>query len=388
MIRVAILTTDNRDAHRCYGEPLPRFGPAPEALLQGLAMLGDRLEIHVVSCTQQPLAVPEKLAGNMYYHSVHVPKWGWLRSGYLGCILAVRRKLRDIRPDIVHGQGTERECSLCAVFSGFPNVMTIHGNMRGMAFSTRGLFSRIFYGATAVLEALALARTGGVFCNSAYTDRMVAPFCRRRWRVPNALRAEFWEESRAVRVQGTGKPVVLNVGKISPHKRQLELARAFLDRYPGEAPFKIQFVGDAESGHPYARDFGEAVRRSHSLEYAGLLTAAELRGRMATAGALVHCSREEAFGLVLAEAMACGLPVFAFDVGGAAGVIAGVDQARVVADSDWKGLLDAVEHWARAGAPGSSDAADLARAAYSPRVVATRHAEIYEALLKERVPHG
>lgn len=388
MMRVAILTTDNRDAHRCYGEPQPRFGPAPEALLQGLALLGDRLEIHVVSCTQQPLAAPEKLADNIYYHSVHVPKWGWLRSGYLGCILAVRRKLREIRPDLVHGQGTERECSLCAVFSGFPNVMTIHGNMRGMAFSTRGVFSRFFYGVTAVLEALALARTGGVFCNSAYTERMVAPFCRRRWRVPNALRAEFWEASRAVRGQGTGKPMVLNVGKISPHKRQLELVHAFLARYPGEAPFAIHFVGDAELEHPYAREFVERIRESESLAHAGLLTAAQLRERMASAGALVHCSREEAFGLVLAEAMACGLPVFAFDVGGAAGVIAGVDQARVVADADWTGLLDALENWAKAGAPASSNAAELARAAYSPRVVATRHAEIYEALLEERGRHG
>jgi len=388
MIRVVFLTTDNRDAHRCYDEPLPRFGPAPEALLQGLALLGDRVEIHVVSCTQQPLEAPDKLAGNIYYHSVHVPKWGWLRSGYLGCILAVRRKLREIQPDIVHGQGTERECSLCAVFSGFPNVMTIHGNMRGMAFSTRGLFSRIFYGITAVLEALALARTGGVFCNSAYTDRMVAPFCRRRWRVPNALRAEFWREPAVRRVGGAGKPVVLNVGKISPHKRQLELALAFLARYPGEAPFAIHFVGDAEREHPYAREFLERIRESDSLVHAGLLTAGELRERLAAAGALVHCSREEAFGLVLAEAMACGLPVFAFDVGGAADVIAGVDHARVVPDSDWRGLLDAVENWARAGALVSSNAAGLARAAYSPRVVATRHAEIYEAMVKGHVHHG
>lgn len=380
MIRLAFITTDNRDAHRCYGELIPRFGPAPEALLQGMAGLGGELEVHVVSCTQQPMASPEKLADNIYFHSLHVPKWGWLRTGYLGCILAVRRKLREIRPDIVHGQGTERECSLCAVFSGFPNVMTIHGNMRGMAFSTRGMFSRIFYGITAVLEALALARTGGVFCNSAYTERMVAPFCRRRWRVPNALRAEFWEASRAVRGQGTGKPVVLNVGKISPHKRQLELVQAFLARYPGEAPFAIHFVGDAELEHPYARKFVERVRESESLVHAGLLTAAQLRERMAVAGALVHCSREEAFGLVLAEALASGLPVFAFCVGGAPDVVAGVDRARLIPDGDWGGLLDAVESWVREGAPPSANGSEIARVRFSPEAVARLHAGIYGEL--------
>ena len=56
-----------------------------------------------------------------------------MRTGYQGCIRAVRKKLQEIRPDIVHGQGTERDCAISAVFSGFPNVITIHGNMRLIA---------------------------------------------------------------------------------------------------------------------------------------------------------------------------------------------------------------------------------------------------------------
>src|ERR1017187_5407119 len=135
-MRIAVLTTDNREHQRTYDETQPRFGPAIEAVLQGLAELPE-LEVHVVSCTQRPMHAPKKLSENTWFHLLHVPKIGWLRTGYQGCIRAIRRKLGEIEPDLVHGQGTERECALGAIFSGFPNVITIHGNIGAIARSTK-----------------------------------------------------------------------------------------------------------------------------------------------------------------------------------------------------------------------------------------------------------
>ena len=62
-----------------------------------------------------------------------VPKIGWMRTLFQGCVRATRKKIREIQPDIVHGQGTEADCAMSAVFSGFPNVLTLHGNMRAVA---------------------------------------------------------------------------------------------------------------------------------------------------------------------------------------------------------------------------------------------------------------
>src|SRR5215472_8624198 len=170
-MRVAILTTNNREYYKDYGAARPYFGGAPEALFEGFAKFPE-VEVHVISCLRETVSAPEKLAPNIYYHAMRVPRFGWMSSGYQGCIRAIRRKLKAIRPDIVHGQGSEKECAISAVLSGFPSVVTIHGNMAELArlFGARvGSFAWLM----ARLEDFSLKRTAGVFCNSEYTESLV-----------------------------------------------------------------------------------------------------------------------------------------------------------------------------------------------------------------------
>ena len=135
-MKVVIVTTDNREHDRAYHETIPRFCAGHWSLLEGF-MQTPQAEFHVLSCTQKPMRSPEKLAENMWFHSLHVPKIGWLRTFYQGCIRAVRRKVLELKPDLVHGHGTERECGISAALSGFPNLITIHGNA-GTGTSARG----------------------------------------------------------------------------------------------------------------------------------------------------------------------------------------------------------------------------------------------------------
>jgi len=131
-MKVAILTTDNREHFKDYSSPAPYFGTAPEALLQGFKEIRD-VEIHVLSCIRQPVVSPPKLEANIFFHSLLVRKPGWMTTMYQGCTRAIRNCLREIGPQLVHGQGSERECAMGAVWSGFPNVVTIHGNMAELA---------------------------------------------------------------------------------------------------------------------------------------------------------------------------------------------------------------------------------------------------------------
>jgi glycosyltransferase involved in cell wall biosynthesis len=309
-MRVAIITTDNREPFREYHKTMPWFGTAPEALLQGMAQLPD-LEVHVIGCTQRPMASsPEKLADNIWFHSLLVPKFGWLRTGYQGCIRGVRRLVGELKPHIVHGQGTERECGLSAVFSGFPNVLTIHGNMRQIERVNQP--KPFTYGWLAArLEAVTIPRSCGVVCITAYTQRAVAGLTRRTWVVPNAVDASFFEISAAA----SSPPLILCVGNISTRKNQNAFMRA-LDPLRASHPFNVRFVGVAGKHDLYGREFFRELQSRPWCSYEGFADRSRLKSHLKGAALLVLPSLEDNCPMAVLEAMAAGVPVVAADVGG------------------------------------------------------------------------
>lgn len=384
-MKVAILTTDNREHARDYGCPRPHFGTAPAALLQGMAGLHD-VEVHVVSCTQQPLAAPEKLADNIWYHSLLVPKIGWMRTGYQGCIRAARRKLKEIQPDIVHGQGTERDCAISAVLSGFPNILTIHGHMNAIA---RLHHSRIgsFQWLAARLENFTLPRTGGIICISDYVHDLVKHHGVPVWTVPNAIQKMFFEFPRSG--SPAERPLLINVGVISPRKRQQQLL-ALLESLRAEGlNFDTTFVGVLDSGLAYAQQFAalrEAANRRHGgFEHITRLDDPAFCRLMDRASAMIHFSNEESFGLTFAEAIARGLYLFASDVGAARDIARGVEDVQIFGLDQWDELKDSVKKWLVTGQFHKSRAPvpppEFVQS-FHPVSVARRHVEIYREVLK------
>jgi glycosyltransferase involved in cell wall biosynthesis len=379
-MRVAILTTDVREPAKDYSNPVPQIGVAPLALLEGFAGLSD-VEVHVISCLQEPAAPCEKLAPNIWYHGLHVPKIGWMRTLYQGCIRAVRKKLKEIAPDIVHGQGTERECGISAAFSGFPNVVTVHGNMLSIAeYFHAKPFS--YYWTSARLESWALRRTDGVFCNSDYTEKLVSPRARRIWRVPNALRSEFLNQP--IHHPSSNVPVLVNVGSIISYKRQLEILFAAGNLWKKGFRFEMHFVGSGDSSSPYGTAFLQAVQSPEHAPFArlvGSLKSDQLIQMLDRASAMVHFPEEESFGLVVAEALARNLKLFVPRVGGIPDIATGVDGAEILGANDFAGLENAIARWLESGAPRPVNAAETIRRRYHPRVVAEQHLEIYRQVV-------
>lgn len=378
-MKIAILTTDNREHYGDYANPSPHFGTAPEALLEGFAQL-PQVEVHVVSCIRQPVSSPEKIADNIWYHCLRVSKIGWLRTGYQGCIRAVRKTLREIQPDIVHGQGTEHDNALCAVLSGFPNVVTIHGNMKAMAEHYRARVGG-YYWLTARLETLTLRRTAGVLCNSAFTENEVALRARSTWRVPNAVRGEFFKPATGT---ARRKNVVLNVGVICDYKSQLELLEVARRLHERGVPVEFWFVGACPPDSAYGAAFREKIKHAETAGYArylGMKTTAELAALMDSVSALAHFPKQEAFGLVVAEGLARGLKFFGARVGGVPDIAEGAPGAELFAPNDWAALVNAIEHWFQRGQPAAPEAAAIMRQRYEPKVIAWQHLEIYREVL-------
>lgn len=383
-MRVVILTTDNRERHKDYDNPRPHFGTAQTALLQGLAMMAD-VEVHVVSCIRRPVRSPEKIAPNTFFHSLVVPKIGWMTTLFQGCVRASRKKIREIQPDIVHGQGTEADCSVSAVFSGCPNVLTLHGNIRIISALNRDRpFSYMWLAAR--LEGFVLPRTHGVVCISNHTREAVKDLARRTWVAPNAVDKSLFDVQTAP--DASIPPVGLCIGSILPLKNQNALIRA-LDPLARQMKFKIVFASEKTSG-PYSEEFHGLVRDRPWCEYAGFLNREELKARLVTASFVVLPTLEDNCPMAVLEGMAAGVPVISSKVGGVPDLIEDgktgllCDPRRpesfregvkkIVADRSWAQQLAAT---ARAEA--------LRR--FHPQVVAQEHLRIYREVLENRKTH-
>ncbi len=116
------------------------------------------------------------------------------------------------------------------------------------------------------------------------------------------------------------KPVLLYAGRVAIEKN----LRAFLDL---DTPGSKVVVGDG----PQLR---ELQRAYPAVCFTGALEGDDLVRAYSAADVFVFPSRTDTFGLVLAEALACGIPVAAFAVQGPANVLAPQDLQAPVACLD------------------------------------------------------
>ncbi len=370
-MRIALLTTDNREPFREYEKEAPWFGTAPEALIQGFARCPS-VEVHIVSCAKRPMKSPAKLAENIFFHGLHVPHIGWLRTGYQGCIRAVRRKLREIRPELVHGQGTERDCAVSAIFSGHPNVLTLHGNMSVMARIHQAQ-PFTFYWFADRLESFALRRTNGVVCISNYTRDLVGPLAKKTWLLPNAVDASFFD----LHVQPVFPPRILCVANVDVRKNQNALIRA-LDALRAEEAFELVFLGQAHRERAYGGEFFELLSTRPWCRYEGFANRDDLKRHFASACALVLPSLEENCPMVVLEAMAAGVPVAAARVGGVPDLARQEETGLLFDPLDSTGMTAAVKALLTRPAPDmTARARTEAQRRYHPKIIAEKHLEIY-----------
>lgn len=378
-MKIAFISTDNREDRRDYARPKPFFAPGSTALFQGVARFSG-VEMHVLSCTQRPVTAPEKLAANVWFHSLVVPKVGWLRTGYQGCIRAVRKKLRELKPDVVHGIGTERECAISAVFSGYPNVVTIAGNMAELARLNPPRFGSYPWLA-ARLENFTLPRAGGVIANSRYTERLVQSRARKTWVVYPALRTAFLDP---LPDSGPRPCVLLNAGVISPRKRQLELLDVAEALHRQGLQCAFHFIGPLPASEPYAAAFQKKIRPMEAGGYArylGNLPENELAPAFDAVAGSVHFPTEEAFGSSVCEALARNLKFFGTRLGGIVEIAQDMPGVELFAPDDWAGLTEAIARWVRQGHPRPTETATLMRARFSQEAFTRQHLEIYREVL-------
>lgn len=202
--------------------------------------------------------------------------------------------------------------------------------------------------------------------------------------VPNGFHADAFRPTPsgdAFRARfGLGEaPLILFAGRLASNKGLPQLVRAF-ERLASEHPDARLVLAGEDQG--WRARLASATRRP--LLFTGHLPDELYRSALAAADLLVLPSEWEAFGIVLAEAMACGTPVVATRVGGAPDVVQDGVTGLLVEHGDVEALARAMgalladpERRRRMGEAGKA----RAFAAYSWDAVVARTLGVYEELV-------
>ncbi len=241
--------------------------------------------------------------------------WFWVRAG---------RALYDdyVRdhgvPDLIHAHSALYGGFLARTLNarrGVPYVITEHhtafarGRLR--KWQRRGAARAFAHAAARIavspqLGALLTAQFGDAFCP---------------WHaVPNTLNGCFEDPGdRLPRSDGSGF-TFLTVAQFHQKKAQHILIRAFAEASRDDAKLRLQIVGAGARLGP-CRDLADELGVGDRIEFTGPLPPAEVRRAMLAADAFVLPSYCETFGVVVIEALACGLPVIATSSGGPESII-------------------------------------------------------------------
>jgi glycosyltransferase involved in cell wall biosynthesis len=377
-MKIAFVVPDNRDEFGQFDLPAPIFGPAPQALLDGFAQIPE-CEIHLLSTSRRQVACPEKIASNIFLHSLVVSRFGRLRTLNAGATLAIRSFLQRIQPEVVHGQGSERYPAIAAAYSGFPNVITIHGIMSKVV-EIEKLRPLSFLGITAALERRALRRTNSVICLTNHAKNIIENFNPQVFVIPNAIPDRFFQIPRnpSVAIE------IICPAHIYRLKNQIGLIEA-LDSLAARIPFKLtllgKLIGDEASGKVQ-----QLAASRPWCQLAGMADSAGLANALSRATLLVLPSFEENCPMAILEGMAVGIPIAASRAGGIPDLVQHEVTGLLFDPHQPESIRSAIERMLTNPELAQKLAAagrKRAEADFRPKAIAARHLEVYSRLVRK-----
>src|SRR5690606_16893777 len=136
---------------------------------------------------------------------------------------------------------------------------------------------------------------------------------------------------------GTDTPLLLTLGAVTPLKNQALLLRAL--EQVADLPWTLVVAGPAPDADHLAALAADASARglSERVRWPGPLDGASLDAVWMGTDLLVHPSRSEAYGMVVAEALARGIPAVVGAGTGATEALAGPEPASRWAHGDLPG---------------------------------------------------
>jgi glycosyltransferase involved in cell wall biosynthesis len=375
MIRVAMVTD-----HAASGSKVDGGVQAVTKYLVDAFVRRDELDLHVIGFNYEIGSARVTKCEGYTLHTLPGASGGAL-TGYRKDQRTLNRALEGIQPDIVHGQGAGQN-GIVASRSRFPSVITIHGIMAEEAKFYTGLAKRVRH--------QLLSKWSDRYCirNGRHTiliSPYVAQYFQERlagqqYLIANPIADEFFDIVRCE----TGNRVLF-AGRLYALKGVIDLVRATA-KVARTQDIKLALAGSLHD-REYVRQLQQEAAQlnlNDRVEFCGLLDEDELRKELARSSVLVLPSYQETAPLVIAEAMAAGLPVIASDVGGIRYQVRDGETGFLIKPGDVTTLAARLEELLAAPDQRKSfgeTARRLAIDEYSANRVAARTLDVYRAVL-------
>ena len=279
-----------------------------------LAML-DGIELHIVTHTDEIEEDKIIKANGITYHYLKCPKR--LRAATLFQFDRHRlhKKFNEIKPDIINAHHTD-EFAYSAVTSKFPSVITVHGIFSELLkLSPSKLLNRDHV--TSYIERIVLKRAKDIISTSPYVEEVIRHMTKANLHfIENSVNPALFEINNSQDHSNE----ILYIGVIHPNKGVLDLVKSItliMKSIPG---VKLTLIGSISSHAPgffqklklYIKEQGI----EENIEFLVFVDEDIKLKYLSKSSILVLPSKQETFSVVVAEAMAAGLPVVASRVGG------------------------------------------------------------------------
>jgi glycosyltransferase involved in cell wall biosynthesis len=273
--------------------------PQVNGVVRSLGMTVDRL---IARGHEVELVTPEQ------FRTLPLPGYSEIRLA-MAPRFGTRRTLGDFRPDIVHiateGPIGWSARGWCAAH-GVPFTSAFHTRFPEYAAVRTGLSAERFWPVMRRFHAPSRA----VLVSTESLGRELASRGLANWRLwSRGIDRELFRPGHAPlpEIAALPGPILLYVGRVAPEKN----LPAFLD---ADVPGMKVVVGDGPA-------LAAMRARYPEVHFTGALSGESLARAYCSADVFVFPSRTDTFGLVMIEALACGVPVAALPVPGPLDII-------------------------------------------------------------------
>lgn len=146
--------------------------------------------------------------------------------------------------------------------------------------------------------------------------------------VPNVVDTTFFRQTD--NAKNKTEFVFLNIAHLNKNKNQSGLIQAFSKQFKGNLKYKLEIVGGGEEFTNLSNLINE-LGVENQVRMLGRKSREEVRAIIQRSDCFVLSSLHETFGVVLIEAMSCGLPVLSTKSGGPESIITS-DQLGVLCE--------------------------------------------------------